>query len=204
MAGQALSRAKVYDPVLRMLHACNGLAILLLVATSLAAAALEFAPEAATLWRLHVWCGYALAIGLAGRLAWGLHGPEHARLGAFWQWRAWWTALRARRLFTEPEGYGHHPLAAGVYLAFYLVILALLVTGLALAAIEQGRGPLVEWLGHDVTRKALFKRPHDLLEEFVWVFIVLHLAALVLHESRHGVPVAQAMVSGYQYRKEKS
>ena len=69
MAGQALSRAKVYDPVLRILHACNGLAILLLVATSLAAAVLEFTPEAATLWRLHVWCGYALALGLAGRLA---------------------------------------------------------------------------------------------------------------------------------------
>jgi len=31
----------------------------------------------------------------------------------------------------------------------------------------------------------------------------LHLAALVLHEARHGVPLAQAMVSGYQYRKEK-
>jgi cytochrome b len=31
----------------------------------------------------------------------------------------------------------------------------------------------------------------------------LHIAALILHESRHGAPMAQAMVSGYQYRKEK-
>jgi cytochrome b len=33
--------------------------------------------------------------------------------------------------------------------------------------------------------------------------VVLHIAALILHEVRHGVPMAQAMVSGYQYRKEK-
>jgi len=26
---------------------------------------------------------------------------------------------------------------------------------------------------------------------------------LILHEVRHGVPMAQAMVSGFQYRKEK-
>jgi cytochrome b len=72
-----------------------------------------------------------------------------------------------------------------------------------LAAIEQGSGPLALWLGHDVALKAVFKTPHDLLEKFVWGFIVVHIAALILHESRHGVPMAQAMVSGYQYRKEK-
>lgn len=94
-------------------------------------------------------------------------------------------------------------MAAGVYLAFYGLVLAMAATGLALAAIDQGRGPLVAWIGHDVTLKHLFKTPHDVLEEFVWGFILLHVAALILHEARHGVPLAQAMVSGYQYRKEK-
>jgi cytochrome b len=32
--------------------------------------------------------------------------------------------------------------------------------------------------------------------------MALHIAALILHEVSHGVPLAQAMVSGYQYRKE--
>jgi cytochrome b len=40
------------------------------------------------------------------------------------------------------------------------------------------------------------------LEEFVIGFIFIHIAALIAHEARHGVPLAQAMVSGYQYRKE--
>jgi len=33
-------------------------------------------------------------------------------------------------------------------------------------------------------------------------FIAAHLLALVWHERRDGVPVAQAMISGYQYRSE--
>lgn len=203
MTRQVLVRAKVYDPVLRTLHAWNGLAILLLVLSGLVAKGLEYTPEATALWRFHVWTGYALLLGLAGRLAWGLNGPEHARLARLWQPRAWWAALRARQLFTAPVDFGHHPLAAGVYLAFYGLVLAMAATGLALAAIDQGRGPLVAWIGHDVTLKHLFKTPHDVLEEFVWGFILLHVAALILHEARHGVPLAQAMVSGYQYRKEK-
>jgi cytochrome b len=51
--------------------------------------------------------------------------------------------------------------------------------------------------------KDWFKTPHDVLEEFVLGFVVLHIAALILHEVSHGVPLAQAMVSGYQYREEK-
>jgi len=203
MARQVLTREKVYDPVIRILHAWNGLAIILLVITSLAAEGLEYTPEAAALWRFHVWTGYALILGLVGRVAWGINGPEHARLSTLWQWQAWTAAARSRRFFTEPQGFGHHPLASGAYLVFYGMVLVLAVSGLALAAIEQGRGPLMTWLGHDVTLKYLFKSPHDFLEEFVWGFVILHIAALILHEARHGAPMAQAMVSGYQYRKEK-
>jgi Ni,Fe-hydrogenase I cytochrome b subunit len=42
MARQVLVREKVYDPIIRILHAWNGLAILLLVITSLAAEALRY------------------------------------------------------------------------------------------------------------------------------------------------------------------
>jgi Ni/Fe-hydrogenase 1 B-type cytochrome subunit len=203
MAGMLLSREKVYDPILRGIHAWNGIAILLLILSAQIADWIELTPEAVALWRFHVWSGYALIIGLVARLSWGLNGPQHARLGEMWHARVWWRALRARRWFTEPEGWGHHHVASAAYLAFYLIVLAMAATGLALAAIEQGRGPLVNWLGHDVPMKAWFMTPHDVLEEFVIGFVVLHIAALILHEARHGVPMAQAMVSGYQYRKEK-
>ena len=39
------------------------------------------------------------------------------------------------------------------------------------------------------------------MENAILGFVVVHLAALILHESRHGVPLAQAMLSGFQYRK---
>lgn len=203
MGRQVLIREKVYDPILRTLHAWNGLAILLLILSSQAAEWLEYTPEATALWRFHVWIGYALVLGLVGRIAWGINGPAHARLSALWHGRDWMAALRTRRFFAEPEGFGHHPMASAAYLALYLVILAMAVTGLALAAIDQGRGPLYAWLGHDVTLKHLFKTPHEVLEKFVWGFVILHIAALILHEAWHGAPMAQAMVSGYQYRKEK-
>lgn len=203
MTRQVLIREKVYDPILRTLHAWNGLAILLLVISSQVAEWLQYTPEATVLWRLHVWTGYALVLGLVGRFVWGLNGPEHARLSALWHGRAWWSALRTRKLFSEPEAFGHDHLASGAYLAFYLIVLVMVGSGLALAAIEQGSGPLVLWLGHDVTLKHMFKTPHDFLEKFVWGFVILHIAALILHEARQGTPMAQAMVSGYQYRKEK-
>ncbi len=202
MARILLSRERVYDPILRSIHAWNGIAILLLVISAQVASWIELTPEATALWRFHVWTGYALIIGLVARLSWGVNGPAHARLAALWHGRAWWRALRTRQWFTEPEGYGHHPLASAVYLAVYVALLVMALSGLALAAIEQGRGPLTAWLGHDVTMKVWFAMPHDVLEEFVMGFVVLHIAALILHEIRHGVPLAQAMVSGYQYRKE--
>lgn len=198
-----LRREKVFDPILRSIHAWNGFAILLLILSAQVAVWIAFTPEATLLWRLHVWAGYALVIGLVARLSWGLNGPAHARIGAMWHWQAWWRAVRHRQWFVEPEDYGHHPLASAVYLAFYLIVLVMAGTGLALAAIDQGSGPLAPWLGYDLSLKRLFKLPHDLLEEFVLGFVVTHLAALILHEVRHGVPMAQAMVSGYQYRKEK-
>ena len=87
MTGQVLIREKVYDPILRILHAWNGLAILLLILSSLVAETIAFTPEATSLWRFHVWTGYALVLGLVGRIAWGINGPAHARWSALWHWR---------------------------------------------------------------------------------------------------------------------
>jgi len=196
-----LDRKKVYDPVLRSIHAWNGLAIVLLLLGSRVGGWLGYTPEAASLWRFHVWVGYGLTLGLIARLAWGLVGPPHARIAALWQPHAWRQALRSRKLFAEPEDWGHHAPAAAVYLLLYLLLFAMVATGLALAAIDQGRGPLYLWLGHEVTLKHLFRAPHEWMEYAVLAFVVVHIAALILHEVRHGVPLAQAMVSGFQYRK---
>jgi Ni/Fe-hydrogenase 1 B-type cytochrome subunit len=97
MTGQVLIREKVYDPILRILHAWNGLAILLLVLSSLVAEGHRLHARGHALWRFHVWTGYALVLGLVGRIAWGVNGPAHARWSALWHWRDWLAALRARK-----------------------------------------------------------------------------------------------------------
>lgn len=193
----------VYDPVLRLIHAWNALVIVLLIAGGQAASLLDYAWPAAGLWRLHLWLGYGLLLGLVARLIWALSGPEHARWRALWHPEAWRQALARRSVFTPPVGPGHHPLASGVYLLIYALLLVMVATGLALAAIDQNTGPLYAWLGHDVFSKALFRTPHAWLQYLFLAYIVVHLTALVLHQRRHGVPVAQAMVSGHQYFKEK-
>lgn len=203
MTSTALIREKVYDPVLRVMHAWIGLTIVLLVVTSQIAKWAAFSPEAVMLWRFHVWIGYGLFVGLTARIVWAVYGPKHANWRQLWTWRAWMAALRQRTFFTAPSRFGHHPLATGAYLALYAMVGVMVVTGLALAAIDQGQGPLAPWLGYYVLLKPWFSLPHDVLEEFVIGFVVVHIAALILHEERHGVPLAQAMVSGFQYREDE-
>lgn len=202
MTRMNLIREKVYDPVLRLIHAWTGLTILLLLLTSQAAKWTAFTPEAAMLWRFHAWLGYGLVVGLVARISWSIYGPKHANWRQLWTWRAWLAAIRNRTFFTEPSRFGHHPLATAAYLLFYAMAAVMAVTGLALAAIDQGRGPLYQWLGHDVLMKPWFNLPHDVLEEWLLGFVLIHLAALILHEEHHGIPLAQAMVSGYQYRED--
>lgn len=198
-----LRRERVYDPVLRIIHAWNALLVVLLLITAITAEQLEFAWEAPGLRRLHLWLGYLLFLGLVARFIWGLAGPAHARWSALWHPRAWIDALRRRRGFTESRAFGHHPLASGVYLLFYAALAMGAATGLALAAIDQGQGPLYVMLGHHMYYKPWVRTPHAWLEQITLAFVLVHLAALVLHERRHGIPLAQGMVSGYQYRKEE-
>lgn len=202
MTRLSLVREKVYDPVLRLIHLWIGVTVLLLLLSGQVAHWIALTPEAAMLWRFHAWTGYGLLLGLTARLSWAWYGARHAHWSQLWTWRAWLAALRDRVFFTAPGRFGHHPLATAAYLAFYLMALVMVVTGLALMAIDQGHGPLYGWLGHDVVLKDWFKQPHDWLEEGMLAFVLLHIAALILHEARHGIPLAQAMVSGYQYRED--
>lgn len=203
MESLELRRERVYDPVLRLIHAWNALLVVLLLLSSQWAKWLEFGWEVPALWRIHLWLGYLLLVGLVARFTWGVVGPEHARWAALWHPAAWRDALRRRSFFTAPSGIGHHPQASLAYLIFYGLAWVMAITGLALAAIDQGHGPLFEALGHGFLLKPLFRTPHDWLEELLLAFVVVHLAALILHERRHGIPLAQGMVSGYQYLKEE-
>jgi cytochrome b len=192
-------REQVYDPILRLVHAWNGFAVLFLIATSQVADWVEHTPDEAFAWTCHIWAGYALVLGLVGRLIWGIVGPPYARFSDMWHPRAWVAVFRTRILLPAPAAFGHHPLASSVYLAMYGVLITMAITGLALGAIQQTTGPLVPWLADAVWYKGIFREPHEALQNVVIGFVLVHIAALILHERLHRAPLAQSMVTGHQY-----
>lgn len=192
-------RQKVYDPILRIIHACNGLAILFLMATVWLSELFERGVGEDTLWTIHIYLGYVLVIGIVARLLWGIVGPAHARFSDLWHPAAWWNAVRNFN-FKSSHRIGHDSLASGVYLLVYVLLAVMAVTGLSLAAIEHSMGPLDAWIGDMPWLKHTFEEPHEFIYNLLIGFVVVHIAALIWHELKDRIPLAQAMVSGYQYQ----
>lgn len=190
---------RVYDPVLRVLHAANALLASLLALSGLVAQQLEPGALSAWLHAQHGVLGAALVVGLAGRGLWGLIGPPHARWGDLWHPAAWRELVRERRLFTPPARRGHHPAASLVTLGVYALLLALAASGLLLLATTAGQGPLAGMFGWDAALTARWLDPHRYAGWAITLFIAGHLAAMVLHARVHRVPVAQGMLTGVQY-----
>ena len=194
-------RQKVYDPALRLIHLWNGLAILFLMVTIWISDLFDKGVGEDTLWQIHIFIGYALVVGIVARLAWGLVGPRHARYSDMWHPAAWWNAVRHFNLTTKPR-FGHNTLASAVYLLVYLLLIAMAVSGLGLAAIEHSMGPFNTWFGDMTWLEDLFEEPHEIIYYLLMGFVVIHIAALIWHEYKDKTPVAQAMVTGYQYEVE--
>lgn len=190
-------RKKVYDPILRLIHLWNGLSILFLMTTIWISDLFEKGVGEKTLWQIHIYIGYALTIGIVARLTWGVVGPHHARFSDMWHPIVWWDAVRHFNFHTTPR-FGHNTLASGAYLLVYLLLMTMALTGLSLAAIEHSMGPLNAWIG-DTPWLAEIEEPHELIYYFLMAFVVAHIAALIWHEVKDKTPLAQAMVTGYQY-----
>jgi cytochrome b len=77
------------------------------------------------------------------------------------------------------------------------------VTGLGLAAIEHSMGPFNIWFGDMTWMKDTFEEPHEVIYSILMGFVVVHIAALIWHEWKDKAPLAQAMVTGYQYEIEQ-
>ncbi len=197
------SRQKVYDPILRLIHMWNGMAILFLMMTIWISELFEKGVGEKTLWQLHIYIGYALVIGIVARLSWGIVGPHHARLSDMWHPAAWWSAIRHFDLKAKPR-FGHNTLASGVYLLVYVLLVVMAVTGLGLAAIEQSMGPFNVWFGDMAWLEDAFEEPHEFIYNLLIIFVIAHIAALIWHEKQDKTPLAQAMVSGYQYEVEQT
>lgn len=195
-------RRKVYDPALRFIHGWNALALIALLATAWSSGLFEHGPYEAALWKTHIVLGYGLVIGIAARLAWGLVGPRYARFSDLWHPRVWLDTLRTRRLRASGR-FGHNEFASLAYLAVYALLVTMAVTGLALAAIEYGTGPLAPMLGDMAWLRKLFKEPHEAIATALAIFVGIHAAALFVHEKRDGNRIARSMFTGEQCRRRE-
>lgn len=200
MQAPSFERRYVYDGLLRFIHWWNALTILLLIASALVSEAFEHGPLERTLWQTHVFLGYGLIGGLVARFVWGVVGPQSARLSDLWHPRSWLQVVQTRRLPTGLRQ-GHDPLASLAFLIVYALLLIMVGTGLALTAIELDMGPLATSLGDSTGLKKLFKEPHEFVFNLIWMFILVHIGALMFHEWRGRVRIARSMLTGYRYHR---
>ncbi len=196
-----LEKKKVYDALLRLLHATMALSVVGLGATGWGSELFEDGPNEAAVWKVHFLLGDVLAVTLALRVAWGIVGPLHARWTDMWHPKEWLGALRAR--WPTPGRFGHDVMASGAYLALYGVLALLVVTGLGMEGVEHGTGPLGAWLFDRENLGELMEEPHEFGAALVAGFVVLHLTAMAWHQQRERRPVLQAMWTGYQFQPTK-
>jgi cytochrome b561 len=202
-AGLRLIRVNVYGPTQRVLHWWIALSTLGLIATGILGSRLEPGTERSFVWTIHIGIGKILILGFLGRIIWGFIGPVHARFSSLLFFPNWFRSLRRFRLESADGNFGHHPQAAVGYIGFYFLLVIMVGSGLLLASIIHGDGPL----GITFLDNFKFLDLLTLLHGYTWyviaAFIAAHIGALVFHEWIDRIPLAQSMISGFQYRSKK-
>lgn len=191
----------VYDATLRLLHALLAFSSTFLIVTGLYAANQDPGAQKIAVWMLHVWAAKVLSCTIILRVIWALVGTKWAMWSEFWHWRTWVRFLRDRKYRHHDFKTGHDPYAALAYLGFYTLTIGMILTGWMLAGIIHGVGPLAARLFDQVDQLEILQASHQIGFWLVSLFITVHLGALIYHEKRRGRPLAQGMVSGYQYKK---
>ncbi|MCX6126338.1 MAG: cytochrome b/b6 domain-containing protein [Proteobacteria bacterium] len=192
-------RRKVYGGIQRFIHAWIGSITAAQVAIGWFGKSMEPGATKLPLIQAHIFLGYGLVVGLAARFVWGIVGPKHARFSAIVHPAVGLSVLRKFR-FERSNNFGHDPNASLTYLGLYGALGVSVVSGLVLAAIKYDVGPLASILFDDFSLHELALNFHDAVLYAATGFTVVHIGGMILHENKTGHPIAQAMVSGYQYR----
>jgi cytochrome b len=199
-----IEKKYVYDLFLRVLHLVIAASTLVLLLSAKFAEINEgegYLRKA--FWVIHIFAGYSLSIAFILRIIWGFVGPAHARFSSFFHVKEWRKLLETKNIKDIVWNWGHHPLASIAYLAFYLSVLILSISGILLSAIEHDRGPLAKWLYDELAYKHTIAEIHEAFTWIIIIFIISHIFALFYHENEDGVPVVQSMFSGFQFKKSK-
>lgn len=167
---------KVWDPLVRLFHWS-------LVALFIFSFATGDEWKAA-----HIYSGYAIAVLLLVRVAWGLVGTRHARFSDFVhspvtvaRFLAESARLKARRYV------GHNPAGGAMVIALILMISGIAATGYMMTT-NAFWG--LEWV----------EDAHEALVYLTLGLVVLHVAGVVFASLEHRENLVMAMVTGWKRR----
>lgn len=198
-----MKRVNSYDFVQRTLHWWLALSVVCLSLSGWYASQLDAGSERSFMWLMHARIGHIFCLGLILRMLWGVIGPFHARLESYIFLGEWLASLRNPKLLSADGAFGHHPQASVTYLGFYVLSLGMGATGLWLAASRHGQGLLAERFADDLRWDEWVGLTHETGWYLMVIFVIGHVGALIYHERADGIPIAQSMISGFQYRQIK-
>lgn len=215
----AIRSVYVYEVPVRIWHWINALAITVLAITGYLIASPLPAPtgEASKHFMMgyirfaHFMAGYALAIGLLGRMYWAVVGNYYAK-ELFWlpvfqlgYWKDMWKVIQWYAFLSPRPGQyiGHNPLARAAMFCFFLVPCIFMVfTGFAMYAEGEGTDSWADAIFGWVT--PLYGQSQDVHTWHhlgMWVilcFLILHIYFAVRDEIVGRSSMVSTMLSGHR------
>lgn len=162
---------KVWDRPVRLVH----WSLVVLVVAAVVTAKMR---GGAMVW--HLRCGFAILTLVLFRILWGFAGSHHARFASFLRGPAtvvdYASRLAAKR---PPASVGHNPLGGWSVVALLVLLLLQAGTGLFANDDVMTDGPLVKFIGKDLSDTVT--RYHQRNFWAIAVLVALHVAAVLFH-----------------------
>lgn len=183
MDQQVLQKVKVWDGFIRSFHWLLVIAI----------ATLYFSAEEGMM-ELHFVAGFFTLALLLTRLIWGVIGSKTAKLTALIHSPV--AVLKSLKEGDSKLGHG----AAGSYMviAFFILLLVQLLSGLMTTDDILTDGPLVKYTSSQVVEWAGWVHHNNF--DLLFYAIILHVAAIVIYRLK-GKKLVKAMLTGYKEKQ---
>jgi cytochrome b len=178
---------RVWDLPTRVFHWLLAISVLVAYITS---------GERGTAFVIHVGAGHLILLLLLFRLLWGFIGSPHSRFADFlYSWRSIRNYLVDIARLRPTHFVGHNPLGGLMVLAMFLLLLAIILTGLSSAAARgyQAGSPLIAAMGNG---SRSWGEIHQTLGTLIMILAGVHVAAVLGHWLFARENLVRAMVTG--------
>ena len=140
----------------------------------------------------HRRCGYAAAVLIGFRLAWGFVGPRYSRFSSFLRGpRAVIEHLRGRQPYPKA---GHNPVGAVSVLVFLASLALQAGTGLFANDEIANAGPFYGWVAQETSNR--LTGLHDLNSKVLIALIAMHLVAIAWYDGRRRLGLVRTFWTG--------